>query len=202
MKLHLEEPHPPAVAAPTPSGPFTDELSKRLLATRRILLTGEIHDRLAAEICAQMLVLDSDGDAPIALYINSPGGAVDAGFAIYDTMQALQCDVETVALGIAASMGQFLLTAGTPGKRYAAPHAQILMHQPHGAVRGVARDIEIQARQFEYLRKKMAELTAAHSGQPVERVIADADRDRWFTAPEAVEYGLVDHVVVPPHPSL
>jgi ATP-dependent Clp protease protease subunit len=148
-----------------------------------------------------MLVLDRDGDVPISLYINSPGGAVDAGFAIYDTMQALRCDVETVALGVAASMGQFLLTAGTPGKRYAAPHAQILMHQPHGAIRGVARDIEIQARQFEYLRKKMAELTAAHSGQSLERVVADADRDRWFTAAEAVEYGLVDHVVVPPYPT-
>src|SRR5262245_190549 len=200
MQLHLEEPADPS-EAPRPSPvAFTDELLKRLLATRRILLTGEIHDRLAAEVCAQMLVLDSDGDLPIALYINSPGGAVDAGFAIYDTMQAMHCDVETVALGIAASMGQFLLTAGTPSKRYVAPHAQILMHQPYGAIRGVARDIEIQARQFEYLRKKMAELTAAHSGQPIERVIADADRDRWFTATEAVEYGLVDHVVVPPRP--
>jgi ATP-dependent Clp protease protease subunit len=178
---------------------FADDLLKRLLNTRRILLTGPIDDRLAAEVCAQMLVLDADGDRAISLYINSPGGAVDAGFAIYDTMQALHCPVETVALGLAASMGQFLLTAGTPGGRFAAPHAQILMHQPHGAVQGFARDIEIQARQFEYLRKKMAELTAVHSGRPVEQVTVDADRDRWFTAEEAAEYGLVDHVVVPPY---
>jgi ATP-dependent Clp protease protease subunit len=190
-----------SAAAVPDAGPvtFTDDLLKRLLNTRRILLTGPIDDRLAAEVCAQMLVLDADGDRSISLYVNSPGGAVDAGFAIYDTMQALHCPVETVALGLAASMGQFLLTAGAPGRRYAAPHAQILMHQPHGAVQGSARDVEIQARQFEYLRKKMAALTAIHSGQPVEQVTADADRDRWFTADEAAEYGLVDQVVVPPY---
>jgi ATP-dependent Clp protease protease subunit len=148
-------------------------------------------------VCAQLLVLDAEDERPLSLYINSPGGAVDAGFAIYDTMQSLQCRVQTVAIGIAASMGQFLLTAGTPGHRYAAPHAQVLMHQPHGAVQGVARDIAIQAKQFEYLRKKMAELTAELSGQSVDRVIADADRDCWFTAAEAAEYGLVDHVGVP-----
>jgi ATP-dependent Clp protease protease subunit len=196
MQLHSVMAGPDATSTAEPPA-FTDDLLRRLLFSRRVLLTGEIHDRLAAQVCAQLLVLDAEDDRPLSVYINSPGGAVDAGFAIYDTMQSLRCRVQTVAIGIAASMGQFLLTAGTPGHRYAAPHAQILMHQPHGAVQGVARDIEIQARQFEYLRKKMAAITAEHSGQSVERVTADADRDRWFTADEAVEYGLVDHVAVP-----
>lgn len=193
MQLQNQDPratdHSPA--------PFTDELFKRLLSTRRIMLTGEIDDQLASLVCAQLLVLDAERAAPITLYVNSPGGSVDAGFAIYDAMQSLRNDVATVCVGVAASMGQFLLTGGTAGKRHVAPHARVLMHQPHGAVQGFASDIEIQAEQFEYLRRQLAELTAQHTGQPIERVIADADRDKWFTAAEAVEYGLADHIVVP-----
>ena len=132
----------------------------------------------------------------INLYINSPGGLVDQTLAIYDTMQFVNCDVGTLCMGLGASMGQFLLTAGAPGKRYCLPHARVMMHQPSGGVRGQASDIAIQAEQMAYIKQLMAEKIAEHSGQPVEKVQEDSERDRWFTAAEAQDYGLVDHVIV------
>jgi ATP-dependent Clp protease, protease subunit len=174
---------------------FQEELARRMLARRRVMLTGPVDDASANAICAQLLVLEAESDDPIALYINSPGGSVDSGFAIYDTMQTLSCTIATVCAGLAASMGQFLLCAGTAGYRYAHRHSRILMHQPHGAVQGVATDIAIQAEQFAYMRRTMAERTAFHTGQPVERIIEDFDRDKWFTAAEALDYGLVDEIL-------
>ena len=173
-----------------------DNLFRRMLDQRRVMLTGPIDGKLAERVCAQLLVLEADdAHAPVTLYLHSPGGEVDAGFAIYDTMQALACDVSTVCLGFAASMAQFLLCAGAPGRRFAHAHSRILMHQPLGAVEGYAVDVAIQAEQFTLARRLMAELTAAHTGQPVERIVADGDRDRWFTAPEALSYGMVDEVI-------
>jgi ATP-dependent Clp protease protease subunit len=174
---------------------FEDELTRKLLAQRRVMLTGTIDGPLAERICTQLLVLDADGDDDITLYLHSPGGEVDAGFAIYDTMQALRCDVATVCMGFAASMAQFLLCAGAPGKRSAYPNSRILLHQPHGAVQGFAVDIAIQAEQFTRMRELMAELIAKHSGQPFQRVLEDGERDRWFTPDEARDYGLIDEVV-------
>ena len=166
-----------------------------MLSRRRVMLTGPVDDASANLVCSQLLVLEAESDDPVALYINSPGGSVDSGFAIYDTMQTLSCDVATVCVGLAASMGQFLLCAGTSGRRYAHRHSRILMHQPHGAVQGVATDIAIQAEQFAYMRRTMAERTAFHTGQPIERILEDFDRDKWFTAAEAFDYGLVDEVL-------
>jgi ATP-dependent Clp protease protease subunit len=173
-----------------------DQLFRRMLDQRRVMLTGTIDGKLAERVCAQLLVLESDdADTPVTLYLHSPGGEVDAGFAIYDTMQALRCDVVTVCLGFAASMAQFLLCAGAPGRRFAHAHSRILMHQPLGAVEGYAVDVAIQAEQFSLARRLMAELTAQHTGQSVERITADGDRDRWFTAEEALAYGMVDEVI-------
>ena len=148
-------------------------------------------------MCAQMLFLEGqDREKDIWLYINSPGGSVTAGMAIYDTMQFLSCDVATVCMGLGASMGQFLLTAGANDKRYCLPHARVMMHQPSGGVRGQASDIAIQAEQMAYIKRLMAERIAFHSGQDVDQVQMDSERDRWFTAEEAKEYGLCDHVIV------
>jgi len=180
---------------------MVDEVGKRLLEQRRVMLVGPIEPKTATLLCSQLLVLDAeDPSKPVVLYINSPGGSVDDGFAIYDTMRTLQAEVITVCLGLAASMAQFVLCAGTPGKRYAHRFSRVLMHQPHGQVEGTATDINIQAAQFKYLRATMAELTAKHTGQTVERVVADADRDTWFTAEEARDYGMIDHVVDGPIP--
>ncbi len=208
MQLHMEqEPVPPAEpVTPVPGAPappatttFADELGRILLRRRYVLLTGEIDDTLAALVCGQLLVLATGSDAashePVVLLINSPGGSVDAGFAIYDTMQTLGVGVATVCAGLAASMGQFLLSAGTPGMRYAHRHSQILMHQPHGALQGFATDIRIHADHFARRRHEMAWLIARHTGQTVEQVAADADRDHWFDAGEALAYGMVDHIV-------
>jgi len=173
-----------------------DELFRRMLDQRRVMLTGAIDGTVAERVCAQLLVLEADdADKAVTLYLHSPGGEVDAGFAIYDTMQSLQCDVATVCLGFAASMAQFLLCAGAPGQRRAHAHSRILMHQPLGAVEGYAVDVAIQAEQFSLARRLMAELTANHTGQSVERIMADGDRDRWFTADEALAYGMVDDVI-------
>ncbi|RAY14181.1 ATP-dependent Clp protease proteolytic subunit [Actinomadura craniellae] len=173
-----------------------DALDQRLLAQRIVFLGAEIDDALANRICGQLLLLSAqDGHRDVTLYINSPGGSVDAGMAIYDVMQYLPNDVATVALGLAASMGQSLLCAGTPGKRYALRHARVMMHQPSGGIGGTASDIKIQIEQALYLKQILAERTAQHTGQPLERIKADSDRDRWFTAEEARDYGLVDHVV-------
>ncbi len=173
------------------------DVFNRLLKNRVIMLGTDVNDEIANALCAQLLYLEGeDPNADIWLYINSPGGSVYAGMAIYDTMQFVSCDVATVCMGMAASMGQFLLTAGAPGKRYTLPNARVMMHQPLAGLRGQAADIAIQAEQLVYTKRRMAELTAFHTGQAVEKIQADAERDRWFTAEEAKEYGLVDKVIV------
>jgi ATP-dependent Clp protease protease subunit len=169
----------------------------RLLKSRVIMLGSDVNDDVANQICAQLLFLEGeDPKSDVWLYINSPGGSITAGMAIYDTMQFISCDVATVCLGLAASMGQFLLTAGTAGKRYTLPNARIMMHQPLAGLRGQASDIAIQAEQLKFTKNRMAELTAFHSGQKIEQIQADSERDRWFTPAQAKEYGLVDKVIV------
>jgi len=173
-----------------------DHIYNRLLKDRILFLGSEVRDENSNAICAQLLLLAAeDPEKDIYLYINSPGGSVTAGMAIYDTMQFIQPDVATVAMGLAASMGQFLLSAGAKGKRYALPHARVLMHQPLGGIGGTASDIKIQAELILHMKKTMAELIAEQTGQTVETITRDSDRDRWFTAPEALDYGLVDQVV-------
>lgn len=185
-----------SMAAPQGAGlGLTDNVYSSLLANRIIFLGSEVRDENANAICAQMLLLNAeDPHSDIYLYINSPGGSVDSGMAIFDTMQWISNDVATVAMGLAASMGQFLLSAGTPGKRYALPHSRIMMHQPSGGLGGTASDIRIQAEQSLHIKKTMAQLIAKHTGQTVEQIEADSDRDRWFTADQALEYGFIDHV--------
>ena len=173
-----------------------NHIYQRLLRERIVFLGSEVRDQNANAICAQLLLLSAeDPEADIFLHINSPGGSVDSGMAIYDTMNYIPNDVATVAMGLAASMGQFLLCAGAKGKRYALPHARIMMHQPSGGMGGSASDIKIQAQQSLHIKKVLLELIAQHTGQPIEQIEADADRDRWFTAPEAKEYGFIDHVI-------
>lgn len=173
-----------------------DSVYERLLAERIIFLGTQVDDDIANRLCAQILLLAAeDPTKDIHLYINSPGGSVTAGMAIYDTMVLAPCDVATYAMGLAASMGQFLLAAGTKGKRYALPHARIMMHQPSAGIGGSAADIAIQAEQFAMTKKEMNRLNAQFTGQSLERVEADADRDRWFTSSEALEYGFVDHII-------
>jgi len=194
----LWTPAPPAIvaAAEPPLLPFGDQLFQRLLRHRIIFLGQQVDDDIANRICAELVLLASEDEKrDISLYINSPGGSVYAGMAIYDVMQYVPNDVATYAMGMAASMGQFLLTAGAPGKRYALPHAQILMHQPSGGIGGTASDIRIQAEQMLYIKRTLFERTAYHTGQPIEQIEKDADRDRWFTAEEAKEYGFVDQVI-------
>jgi len=172
------------------------DVFNRLLKNRVVMLGSEVNDDIANQICAQLLYLEGeDPEADIWLYVNSPGGSVTAGMAIYDTMQFVGCDVATVCLGLAASMGQFLLTAGAAGKRYTLPNARIMMHQPLAGLRGQASDIAIQAEQLRYIKLRMAEMIAEHSGQTLEQVQADSERDRWFTADQAKDYGLVDSVI-------
>jgi len=187
----------PVSRAPASSGMnLNDSVYERLLRERIIFLGSQVDDPIANQICAQLLLLAAEDDVrDIALYINSPGGSVSAGMAIYDTMQYIPNDVSTYALGLAASMGQFLLCAGAKGKRYALPHARIMMHQPSGGMGGSASDIKIQAQQSLHIKKVLFNLISQHTGQPLEQVETDADRDRWFTADEAKEYGFVDHVV-------
>jgi ATP-dependent Clp protease protease subunit len=171
-------------------------LFQRLLRNRIVFLGQQVDDDIANRICAEMLILSAeDPKSDITFYINSPGGSVYAGLAIYDIMQYVPNDVATYAMGMAASMGQFLLTAGTAGKRYALPHATVLMHQPSGGIGGTASDIRIQAEQMLYVKKTLFERTAFHTGQTVEQIEKDADRDRWYTAEDAKSYGFVDHVV-------
>jgi ATP-dependent Clp protease protease subunit len=173
------------------------DVFNRLLKNRVVLLGSDVNDDIANQICAQLLYLEGeDPNSDIWLYINSPGGSVTAGMAIYDTMQFVSCDVATVCLGLAASMGQFLLTAGAAGKRYSLPNARIMMHQPLAGLRGQAADIAIQAEQLAYTKLRMAQLIAEHSGQPLEQIQQDSERDRWFTAEQAKEYGLCDNVIL------
>ena len=198
MTQPLWTPTPPSIvaAAEPPLLPFGDQLFQRLLRHRIIFLGQQVDDDIANRICAELVLLASeDAKRDISIYINSPGGSVYAGMAIYDMMQYVPNDVATYAMGMAASMGQFLLTAGTAGKRYALPHAQILMHQPSGGIGGTASDIRIQAEQMLYIKRTLFERTAYHTGRPIEQIEEDADRDRWFTAEEAKEYGFVDQVI-------
>jgi ATP-dependent Clp protease, protease subunit len=182
--------------APGAGMTLNDSVYDRLLRERIIFLGQMVDDTIANQICAQLLLLAAEDPArDINLYINSPGGSVTAGMAIYDTMTFVDCDIATYAMGLAASMGQFLLSAGTRGKRYALPHARILMHQPSAGIGGTASDIAIQAEQFKLTKVEMAELIAEHTGQPVDQIRQDSERDRWFTAQQALEYGFVDHVV-------
>jgi ATP-dependent Clp protease protease subunit len=174
-----------------------DSVYNRLLKERIIFLGSEVNTQVANRICAQLLLLSAeDPDRDITLYINSPGGSVYDGMAIYDTMQFVNNDVSTIALGMAASMGQMLLCAGAAGKRYALRHARIMMHQASGGIGGTAADIAIQAEQMIHTKKLLIDLISQHTHQTVEQVEADADRDRWFTAEQAMEYGFIDHVIM------
>ena len=173
-------------------------LNQRLLRERIVFLGSQVDQDSSNRICAELLLHEAqDPTADIAFYINSPGGSVTDGMAIYDTMQYVACDVSTICLGMAASMGQFLLTAGAKGKRFALPNSRILMHQPliNGTIQGQASDIAIQAEQIIFMRRNLAEITATHTGQPLEKILADSDRDHWFTSNEAVEYGFIDKVI-------
>ena len=175
---------------------FADAVDERLLRERIVWLEGEVRDDNSNRIVKQLQVLSAeDPERDITLYINSPGGSVSAGMAIYDAMMLIPNDVATVAMGIAASMGQFLLCAGAAGKRSATPNTRIMMHQPLGGIGGTASDIKIQAEQMIMLKKRLAELIAKHTGQPLETIEADSDRDRWFSAEQALEYGLIDNVI-------
>ena len=186
----------PMVVEQSNRGERAFDIYSRLLRDRIIFLGTGVDDQVADALVAQMLFLEAeDPDRDIMLYINSPGGVISDGLAIYDTMQFIKPDVATICLGLGASMGQFLLGAGAPGKRYSLKHARIMMHQPSGGIQGQASDIAIQAEQLNYIKKLMAELIAGHTGQDVDQVQADSDRDRWFTAEEAKEYGIVDHVI-------
>jgi ATP-dependent Clp protease protease subunit len=173
-----------------------DSILNRLLSERIIFLGSEVTDEVANRICAQLLLLNAeDAQRDIHLWINSPGGSVHSGMAVYDTMQYVENDVVTTAMGMAASMGQLLLCAGAKGKRYALPHARIMMHQPSGGMGGTASDIAIQAEQMIYTKKMFQERVAHHTGQTMEQIETDSDRDRWFTAQEALDYGFIDRVI-------
>jgi ATP-dependent Clp protease, protease subunit len=187
----------PAIArTDSPGFGLNDHIYNRLLRERIIWLGSEVRDENANAICAQMMLLAAeDPDKDIWLYINSPGGSITAGMAIYDTMQYIKPDVATIAMGMAASMGQFLLSSGAKGKRYATPHTRVLMHQPSGGFGGTATDVRINAELILHMKRVLAELTAEQTGKTIEQINADADHDRWFTAPEALEYGFIDHVV-------
>jgi ATP-dependent Clp protease, protease subunit len=177
-------------------GTLDDQLAARLLHQRIIVLGAEVEDQVANRLCAQLLLLSAeDPRGDISLYINSPGGSVTAGLAIYDTMRLIPNDVSTLAMGLAGSMGQFLLTAGTPGKRFSLPHAQILMHQGSAGFGGTAADVEIYAEQLERVSNTLLRLISEHTGQPVETIDRDSRRDRWFSAEEARSYGLIDHIL-------
>jgi ATP-dependent Clp protease, protease subunit len=193
----MDQPHlQPSASAPTLADPGQD-IYNRLLRERIVFLGTEVNDAIANQISAQLLYLDGqDSDQDIWLYINSPGGSISAGMAIYDTMQFTTADVATVCMGLAASMGQFLLCAGAAGKRYALPHSEIMMHQPSGGIQGQAADIAIQAERMVYIKRLMAERIAFHTGQTLEQIEADSERDRWFTAEQAKEYGIIDNVIV------
>jgi ATP-dependent Clp protease, protease subunit len=186
----------PTITSLQSSDPSRQDVWQRLLQNRIVFLGTQVDAESANLLCAQLLLLSAeDPEKDISFYINSPGGSVYDGMGIYDTMQVIPNDVQTVCLGMAASMGQFLLCAGTPGKRFALPHSRVLMHQPSGGAQGQATDIAIQAEQIVYTKRVMAERISFHTGQPVERIEADSDRDRWFTAQEAKEYGFVDKVI-------
>jgi ATP-dependent Clp protease protease subunit len=187
---------PRAEEGDTPPTRFDDHLAAQLLGQRIVLLGTQVDEVSANRVCAQLLILSAeDPHTDIALFIHSPGGSVHAGLAVYDTMRLIPNDVATLAMGFAASMGQFLLSVGTPGKRFALPHARIMMHQPSAGIGGTTADIAIQAENLEFTKRTMERLIAEHTGQTPETIARDGDRDRWFTAEEAREYGMVDRVV-------
>ena len=190
--------HPLPLPVGQSANPFDPgaDIYNRLLKERIVFLGTDVNDAIANQIAAQILYLDGqDPDKDIFLYINSPGGSISAGMAIYDTMQFVSADVATVCMGLAASMGQFLLCAGAKGKRAALPHSQIMMHQPSGGIQGQASDIAIQAERMMYIKQLMAQRIAEHTGQTVEQIEEDSERDRWFTADQAKEYGIIDNVI-------
>jgi ATP-dependent Clp protease protease subunit len=192
----LTLPPPRAEDGDTQPSRFDDHLAAQLLAQRIVLLGTQVDDVSANRVCAQLLLLSAeDPRTDISLYVNSPGGSVTAGLAVYDTMRLIPNDVSTLAMGFAASMGQFLLTVGAAGKRFALPNARIMMHQPSAGIGGTAADIEIQAENLQFTKKAIERITAEHTGQSVETIARDGDRDRWFTAEQAKEYGIVDRVV-------
>ncbi len=187
----------PMVVEQTSRGERAYDIYSRLLEDRIIFLGGEIYDETADLVVAQMLYLEAkDPDKDIQLYINSPGGSVTAGLAIYDTIQYIKCDVSTICIGMAASMGAFLLAAGTKGKRYALPNSEIMIHQPIGGARGPASDIKIHAEQILKIKRRLNEILAERTGQPLEKIERDTDRDFFMSAYEAKEYGIVDEVIV------
>jgi len=186
----------PFVIEKTGRGERSYDIYSRLLKDRIVMLSGEINDAVASSIVAQMLFLEAqDPDKDIYLYINSPGGVVTSGFSIYDTMNFIKCDVSTICIGQAASMGAFLLSAGAKGKRFSLPHSRIMIHQPLGGAQGQATDIAIQAKEILRLKKKLNELLAVHTGQSVEQIEKDTERDNFMSAEEALEYGLIDKVI-------
>jgi len=188
--------YPPYIIERSSRGERSYDIFSRLLMDRIVILGSPINDDVANIIIAQLLFLDADNpERDIYLYINSPGGIISSGFAIYDTMQSLRAPVNTICMGMAASMGSFLLSAGAPGKRSALPHARIMMHQPSGGTQGTAADIEIQAREIVYLRGKLNELYGKHTGKPAEQIEKDMDRDRFMSADEALTYGIIDKVI-------
>lgn len=188
----------PMVVEQSARGERAYDIYSRLLSERLIFMVGPVDDNVANLVVAQLLYLESDNpDKDIHLYINSPGGSVTAGLSVYDTMQFVQCDVSTLCVGQAASMGAFLLAAGAPGKRIALPNSRVMLHQPSGGSQGVASDIEIQAREIVLIRQRLNEIIASHTGQPIERITEDTDRDYWMSPEEAVEYGIVDVVQHP-----
>ncbi|MDE0008412.1 MAG: ATP-dependent Clp endopeptidase proteolytic subunit ClpP [Gammaproteobacteria bacterium] len=191
----------PMVIEQSARGERAYDIFSRLLRERIIFLVGPIEDTVANLVVAQLLFLESENpDKDVHLYINSPGGAVTSGLSIYDTMQLVRCDVATWCIGQAASMGAFLLASGAEGKRKALPNSRMMLHQPSGGSRGVAADIEIQAREILSMRQRMNELLAAHTGQSVDRIGEDTDRDYWMSPEEAAEYGLIDSVQYPREP--
>ncbi len=186
----------PYVVEQTSRGERSYDIFSRLLNDRIIMLSDEVNDTTASLVVAQLLYLEGqDPDKDIHLYINSPGGSISAGMAIYDTMQYIKCDVSTICVGLAASMGSFLLAAGTKGKRLALPNSEIMIHQPLGGAKGQASDIKIQADHILYIRNRMNRMLSDMTGQPLEVIERDTDRDNWMTADEAVRYGIVDRVV-------
>ncbi|MEU0844220.1 ATP-dependent Clp protease proteolytic subunit [Streptomyces sp. NPDC005962] len=196
MRAPLSLHSPRAEEGDTPPSRFDDHLAAQLLTQRIVFLGTQVDEVSANRVCAQLLLLSAeDPRTDISLYINSPGGSVTAGLAIYDTMRLIPNDVATLAMGFAASMGQFLLTVGTAGKRHALPNARIMMHQPSAGIGGTTADIAIQAENLEFTKKAIERITAEHTGQSEETISRDGDRDRWFTAGQAKEYGMVDHIV-------
>ena len=198
MSLYMPPQNPliPYVIEQSPRGERSFDIYSRLLNDRVVFLGEQVDDAVINSVIAQLLHLESaDPDKDISLYINSPGGSVSAGLALYDTMQYISCDVSTICLGMAASMGAVLLAAGAPGKRYALPNARIMIHQPSGGAQGKQTDIEIAAREIKLCREQLNRILAHHTGQPIDKINEDTERDNFMTAQEALEYGLVDQVI-------